>query len=121
MEQTSFDSAEHICGPADDDRQESEALHQDQPNPEPADISKIKDLPKELGVMLVTAGIVGFILPGPGIPAIVAGGLVLWPKGFGKLESWLERAHPKVHREGMQQINRFLSDLQKRYPDAPNG
>ena len=46
---------------------------------------------------------------------------MLWPKGFGKLESWLERAHPKVHREGMQQINRFLSDLQKRYPDGPNG
>ena len=66
MEQTSFDSAENFCRPAADDRQESEALHQDQPNPEPADISKIKDLPKELGVMLITAGIVGFILPGPG-------------------------------------------------------
>jgi hypothetical protein len=121
MEQTSFDPAENICGPAPGDRQEGEALHQDQPNPEPADINKIKDLPKELGVMLVTAGIVGFILPGPGIPAIVAGGLVLWPKGFGKLESWLERAHPKVHREGMQQINRFLNDLQKRYPNSTKG
>jgi hypothetical protein len=121
MDQTSFDPAENICGPAPGDRQEGEALHQDQPNPEPADINKIKDLPKELGVMLVTAGIVGFILPGPGIPAIVAGGLVLWPKGFGKLESWLERAHPKVHREGMQQINRFLNDLQKRYPSSTNG
>ena len=84
------------------------------------DINTIKDLPKELGVMLITAGIVGFILPGPGTPAIIAGGLVLWPKAFGKLESWLERAHPKVHREGMQHINRFLSDLQKRYPNSSN-
>ena len=68
--------------------------------------------------MLITAGIVGFILPGPGTPAIIAGGLVLWPKAFGKLESWLEQAHPKVHREGMKHINRFLSDLQKRYPNS---
>ena len=66
--------------------------------------------------MLITAGIVGFILPGPGTPAIIAGGLVLWPNAFGKLETWLEQAHPKVHKKGMQQINRFLNDLQKRYP-----
>ena len=41
--------------------------------------------------MLLTAGIVGFILPGPGTPAIIAGGLALWPEAFGKLETWLER------------------------------
>ena len=33
--------------------------------------------------MLVTAGIVGLILPGPGTPALIAGGLALWPKAFG--------------------------------------
>ena len=27
---------------------------------------------------------------GPGIPALIAGGLALWPKAFGKLESWLD-------------------------------
>jgi hypothetical protein len=121
MERASFDPDQNICATAAGGRQEGEGLHQDQPNPEPADVNKIMDLPKELGVMLITAGIVGFILPGPGTPAIVAGGLVLWPKAFGKLESWLERAHPKLHREGMQQINRFLTDLQKRYPDSTNG
>ena len=104
-----------------DDQQEEKVLPEDQPDPEPAEIDKIKDLPKELGVMLITAGIVGFILPGPGTPAIIAGGLVLWPKAFGKFESWLEHSHPKVHREGMQQINRFLSDLQKRYPYSTIG
>ena len=93
----------------------------DESDPNQADLDstslhKIKDLPKEVGVMLVTAGIVGFILPGPGTPAIIAGGLVLWPEAFGKLESWLERSHPQVHRQGIRQINRFLDDLEKRYP-----
>jgi hypothetical protein len=85
---------------------------------EQAEFNKIKELPKEVGVMLITAGIAGFILPGPGIPAIIAGGLALWPKAFGKLESWLERRHPGVHRQSMKQINRFLNDLEKRYPYA---
>ena len=97
-------------------RPEPGLSNQNQPDLEPADITRIKDLPKEVGVMLITAGIVGFILPGPGTPAIIAGGLVLWPNAFGKLETWLEQAHPRVHKKGMQQINRFLSDLQKRYP-----
>lgn len=118
MEQTSFHTAQNIGDSAAGSRQEGEASYPHQPDPGSADADKIKDLPKELGVMLITAGIVGFILPGPGTPAIIAGGLVLWPKGFGKLESWLERAHPKLHRKGMQQINRFLSDLKKRYPDS---
>jgi hypothetical protein len=82
------------------------------------ELNKIKHLPKEVGVMLMTAGIVGFILPGPGTPAIIAGGLVLWPKAFGKLESWFERRYPRLHRNGMQQINRFLDDLEKRYPHS---
>jgi hypothetical protein len=121
MEQASFDPGEeNIRATAAGNQQEGQALCQDQPNPEPAELTKIKDLPKEVGVMLITAGIVGFILPGPGTPAIMAGGLVLWPKAFGKLESWLERSHPKVHRKGLQQINRFLNDLQKRYPDTTN-
>jgi uncharacterized membrane protein YbaN (DUF454 family) len=44
-------------------------------------------LPKEVGVMLVSVGVLGFVLPAvAGTPAIVAGGLVLWPRTFGKLE-----------------------------------
>jgi hypothetical protein len=122
VEQTSLDPGESICAAeAGNPQGRGDPSTPDQPNREPADFNKIKDLPKEVGVMLITAGIVGFILPGPGAPAIIAGGLVLWPKAFGKLESWLERSHPKVHRKGMQQINRFVNDLQKRYPDSTNG
>jgi hypothetical protein len=118
MEPTSFDSSEDRCFTEAVSQPEHNAPDQIQPSSEPAELIKIKDLPKEVGVMLITAGIVGFILPGPGTPAIIAGGLVLWPEAFGKVESWLERSHPRVHRKGMQQINRFLNDLQKRYPDS---
>jgi hypothetical protein len=81
-----------------------------------AEFNKIKELPKEVGVMLITAGILGVVLPGPGTPAIIAGGLALWPDAFGRLKSWLERNHPRVHRQSMKQICRFLNDLEKRYP-----
>ena len=120
MEPESFDPGASFCTTAVDNRALVDPVHDDQTNPEPQDINTIKNLPKELGVMLITAGIVGFILPGPGTPAIIAGGLVLWPTAFGRVESWLERAHPKVHREGMKHINRFLTDLQKRYPNSSN-
>ncbi len=68
--------------------------------------------------MLLSAGVVGFVLPGPGVPALVAGGLILWPEGFGKVEAWLRRRFPRVHRKGMEQIDRFLSDLERRYPGS---
>jgi hypothetical protein len=98
----------------------------DDANPDPSSLdraepNKIKELPKEVGVMLITAGIVGFILPGPGTPAIIAGGLALWPQAFGKLESWLEHRYPRVHRQGMKQISRFLNDLEERYPYYNHG
>ena len=81
---------------------------------------KIKHVPKEVDAMLMTAGIMGVILPGPGIPAIIAGGLALWPGAFGKLESWLVRRNPKLHRKSVQQINRFLDNLERRYPNSTN-
>lgn len=118
MEPESVDTGESFSAIAPNNQRPRVRPDETQCTLESQDINTIKELPKELGVMLITAGIVGFILPGPGAPAIIAGGLVLWPEAFGKLESWLERAHPKVHREGMKHINRFLSDLQKRYPNS---
>jgi hypothetical protein len=88
---------------------------------EHSELNRFKELPKEVGVMLITAGIVGLILPGPGTPAIIAGGLALWPNAFGKLDSWLGRRYPEIHRLGMRQIGRFLDDLEKRYPYSSQG
>jgi hypothetical protein len=121
VEQPSFEP-EHIGRSQDMQSPGEQAVpDQDQAGLEEVELNKIKELPKELGVMLLTAGIVGFILPGPGTPAIIAGGLALWPEAFGKLESWLERSHPQVHRQGVRQINRFLNDLEKRYPYSNPG
>lgn len=91
-------------------------MAQDQFERNQSDLKRLEELPKEIGVMLVAAGVVGLILPGPGTPALVAGGLVLWPGAFTKLELWLERRYPDVHKKSMSQIGRFLDDLEKRYP-----
>jgi hypothetical protein len=91
-------------------------LTQDQLAIEQSDLKRLKELPKEIGVMLIAAGVVGLILPGPGTPALIAGGVALWPGAFSKLELWLEQRHPDVHQKSMSQIGRFLDDLEKRYP-----
>ena len=68
--------------------------------------------------MLVSVGVLGFVLPGVmGTPAIVAGGLVLWPKAFNRVDNWLRRRHPGMHQASMRQIGRFLTDMERRFPD----
>jgi hypothetical protein len=100
----------------DQGRVEAEPLHTPE---EEAELKRIKDLPKEVGVMLITVGALGLVLPGlVGTPAVIAGGLVLWPKAFGKVENWFERRFPKMHKQSLYQINRYLNDLESRYPDA---
>ncbi len=86
--------------------------------PEAAEARRLdlRDLPKEVGVLLFSAGVLGVILPGPGTPAVIAGGLVLWPDQFGKAEDWFRRRFPKAHQGGMRHIHRFLDDMERRYP-----
>ena len=67
--------------------------------------------------MLIAAGIVGLIIPGPGTPALIAGGLALM--ALEPLASWSHGSNGiirMVHHESMKQIGRFLDDLRKRYP-----
>lgn len=86
---------------------------------EEAELKRIKDLPREVGIMLLTVGALGSVLPGVvGAPAAIAGGLVLWPRAFGKIETWFERRFPRAHKQSLYQINRYLNDLESRYPDA---
>jgi len=88
-------------------------------DPEAAYMHRIADLPKEVGVMLLTAGVLGLALPGVvGGPALLAGGLVLWPRAFGRAETWFETRFPKAHQHSMQQINRYLDDLERRFPES---
>ncbi len=82
------------------------------------DGDRLRAMPKEIGVMLVSVGALGVVLPGMvGVPAVVAGGLILWPKAFGKVDGWFEKRFPKSRRDGMKQIGRFIDDFEKRFPD----
>jgi hypothetical protein len=83
---------------------------------EPDRMPELRDLPREVGYVLLSVGVLGLVMPGPGTPAFIAGGLVLWPDRFGKAETWFKRRYPSVHRDGMRHIHRFLKDLENRYP-----
>jgi hypothetical protein len=85
--------------------------------PAGATAERLKDLPPEVGALLISVGMLGVILPGMmGAPAVVAGGLVLWPEAFGKVEGWFQRRYPTAHKAGMKQIGRFLDDMTRRFP-----
>ena len=85
---------------------------------EDEEVQRLKELPKEVGVMLISVGVLGFVLPGVmGTPAIVAGGLVLWPKAFDRVENWLRSRYPVMHQASMRQIGRYLTDMERRFPD----
>ncbi len=94
--------------------------------PEPAEplldaafAARLEKLPREIGVLLVAVGVAGVLLPGPvGAPFLLAGGLILWPRGTARVEGWFERKFPGLHREGVTQIDRFLGDLDRRYPGS---
>lgn len=80
---------------------------------------RLETLPPEIGAFLIVVGAAGILLPGPvGSPFLVAGGIALWPSAFRKTEGWLERAAPRLYGEGIRQMERFLADLERRYPGS---
>jgi hypothetical protein len=80
---------------------------------------RLDKLPPEIGALLIVVGVAGILLPGPvGSPFLVAGGLALWPSGFQKLEDWMQRMSPRLYDEGMRQLERYLADLERRYPGS---
>ena len=86
------------------------------PEVEP-EYQRIIAMPREVGVLLVVAGVGGLILPGPvGTPFLIMGGVVLWPNAFSRVETFFERKFPKMHRQGVKHITRFVADLERRYP-----
>ncbi len=78
---------------------------------------RLEKLPPEVGALLMVVGVFGILLPGPvGSPFLVAGGLALWPSGFQWFEDALRRMSPKLYAEGISQLERYLADLERRYP-----
>jgi hypothetical protein len=71
---------------------------------------RVDELPKEAGWLLITAGVVGVVVPGVlGTPFLLAGAVVLVPGGSRLLSRW-------AGHSAMRQIGRFLDDLERRYP-----
>jgi hypothetical protein len=81
------------------------------------EIRRIRPVPREVGVLLIAAGIGGVLLPGPvGTPFLILGGVILWPKPFERAKLFFQKRFPKLHHHGVRQIQRFLDDLERRYP-----
>ena len=80
-------------------------------------------LPKEVGVLLMTAGaITGMLPPPPGpfdLSLMLSGGLVLWPHGLRGVERWTREHWPCAHRTSTRFLNRYCDDLNRRYPAPP--
>lgn len=89
------------------------------PREETGFVHRLERLPPEIGVLLIVVGTAGLLLPGPvGSPFLVAGGVALWPSAFREAEGWLERMSPRLFAEGLRQMERFLADLERRYPGS---
>jgi hypothetical protein len=88
-----------------------------EPRSDAEEIQRIRAMPKEVGVLLIVAGIGGLLLPGPvGTPFLIVGGVMLWPKAFERVEIWFEKRFPRMHHQSVRQMKRFLDDLDRRYP-----
>jgi hypothetical protein len=82
-----------------------------------ATAERLKKLPRDVGWLLVTAGVVGVVMPGVlGVPFLLLGGLILTPATNRRAERWLAGHAPGVLKGSMRQVNRFLDDLERRYP-----
>ena len=78
---------------------------------------RVERLTAEAGWMLVTAGVVGVIVPGiAGTPFLVAGIFILLPGGPELLSRWSRGNLPRIVRFGVRLIARLLDDLERRYP-----
>jgi hypothetical protein len=80
-------------------------------------VLRVETLSREVGWLLITAGIIGFIIPGVlGTPFLLAGALVVVPGGPKLLSRWTGRNPAKFVDSATRQIGRFLDDLERRYP-----
>jgi len=80
-------------------------------------VERVAHLEHGVGWVLISAGVVGLVVPGVlGTPFLLMGALALWPGNRKTVERWRKGHSPKMFHGAMKQINRFLDDLEKRYP-----
>jgi hypothetical protein len=73
--------------------------------------------PREMGILLIALGISELIPPEPiGMVFVVLGGLLFWPRGCRAVGGWFRRKLPKTHSGYTMFLDRFVADLERRYP-----
>ena len=83
-------------------------------------VERVEHLDHGVGWVLVSAGLIGMVVPGVlGTPFLLMGALALWPGNRKTVERWRKGHSPKMFHGSMKQINRFLDDLERRYPRNP--
>jgi hypothetical protein len=79
-------------------------------------------LPRDIGFLLLASGIITGMLPPPPGPfdlsLMLAGGVALWPRGLQAVDDWTGRRFPQAHHAGVSYLERFLHDLERRYPGS---
>jgi hypothetical protein len=82
---------------------------------------KLSGLPRDLGVALISLGLVGVAIPGPvplGSTFVVLGTVVLCPGLVGRTAGPLARRCPRVFRVLLDFTEDFRDDLERRYPGS---
>ncbi len=77
--------------------------------------SRLANLPRSLGWFLLLGGLMSEVIMGLP-PFWILGILILWPKSGARLVGLLHRRAPKSVQGGVGFVNRFLVDLDRRYP-----
>ena len=84
-------------------------------------VLRIERLPRDVAWLMIYVGILGVILPGIiGTPFLIAGLAILAPGGPKLLARWAARNRRGFVHASLKQINRWLEDLDRRYPRLPS-
>ncbi len=104
-------------GPAAKGADASPAVAADEAQRDEQAILRIVNMPRDVGWMMVSVGLIGVILPGlPGAPFLLAGIAVLTPGGPRLLTRWAGRKPKGFVHTGLKMIGRWADDLERRYP-----
>ena len=82
-----------------------------------------KRLSATVGAVCLAGGVLGLAVPGlPGWPLLIIGASVLAPRVpiLSKANNWMKEKMPEAHKAALKFEDRFLTDLEKRYPDKPD-
>lgn len=84
-------------------------------------IEKIRNLPPDVGYLMINIGILGILVPGIfGLPFLVAGAAVVSPQSRNWILNKLSRRPPRALFTTLRQISRFVDDVERRYPAVRN-